>query len=132
MNKLYKIVEDENLHIIPYKLENGNAYIVGNYIAVDENIIKKGGLKEKMTIAEEVAHYKVGVTPTLPFADDYYTRLIRSKNEFKAFRWMESNLIPLDIENLKYDTIWDIADKFDVSPEFVQRVLEYRKENQNG
>ncbi len=132
MNKLYKIVEDENLHIIPYKLENGNAYIVGNYIAVDENIIKKGGLKEKMTIAEEVAHYKVGVTPTLPFADDYYTKLIRSKNEFKAFKWMQSNLIPPNIENSKYDNIWDIADRFQVPLEFVIKVLEYRKENQNG
>lgn len=128
MNKIYKIVENENLNIIPAKLENANAYIVGNYIAVDENIIKKGGIKEKMTVAEEVAHYKVGVTPTLPFADDYYTKLIRSKNEFKAFKWMQSNLIPDDIEKFKFDTIWEIADRFDVSPEFIKKVLEYRKE----
>jgi len=129
MNKIYEIIEKENLNILPYKLKNANAYVVDNYIAIDEDILKKGGIKEKMTIAEEVAHYKVGVTPTLPFADDYHTRLIRSKNEFKAFKWLQSNLIPLGIENSKFDNIWDIADKFQVPPEFVVKVLEYRKEN---
>lgn len=122
----------ENVDIIYGDIDENGYYININNtptVIINQNL---KGVEERLTIAEEYAHYKVGVTPTLPFADDYYTRLIRSKNEFKAFRWMESNLIPLDIENLKYDTIWDIADKFDVSPEFVQRVLEYRKENQNG
>lgn len=128
MNDIYKIIEEENLTILPYKLENSNALIVGNYIAVDKDIIKRGGIEEKMVITEEYAHYKVGVIPTLPFADDYYTKLIRSKNEFKAFKWMQSSLIPLNLESLKYDNLWDIADKFDVSPEFLQKVLEYRKD----
>lgn len=107
--------------------ENGYYVNVNNTptIVINKDLT---GLQERLTLAEEYAHYKVGVTPTLPFADDYYTKLIRSKNEFKAFKWMQSNLIPLNLESLKYDSIWDIADKFDVSPEFVKKVLEYRKE----
>ena len=123
---------DDNIDIIYGDIDENGYYInVNNKPTV---IINKNlkGIKERLTIAEEVAHYKVGVTPTLPFADDYYTKLIRSKNEFKAFKWMQSNLIPLNIENLKYDNIWDIADKFQVTPEFVVRALEYRKENYYG
>lgn len=129
MNKIYEIIEKEHLEIIPVELENADAYIIDEFIFLDENIAKKGGIDEDMAIAEEVAHYMVGVTPTLPSANDYYTKLIRSKNEFKAFKWMQCNLIPLKLENLKYDNIWDIADKFNVSPEFVKKVFEYRKEN---
>ena len=123
---------DDNIDIIYGDIDENGYYInVNNKPTV---IINKNlkGIKERLTIAEEVAHYKVGVTPTLPCADDYYTKLIRSKNEFKAFKWMQSNLIPLNIENLKYDNIWDIADKFQVTPEFVVRALEYRKENYYG
>lgn len=119
---------DDNIDIIYGDIDENGYYInINNKPTV---IINKNlkGIKERLTIAEEVAHYKVGVTPTLPFADDYYTKLIRSKNEFKAFKWMQSNLIPLDMEKFKYDTIWDIADRFDVSPEFVEKVLKYRKE----
>lgn len=121
---------DDNIDIIYGDIDENGYYInVNNKPTV---IINKNlkGIKERLTIAEEVAHYKVGVTPTLPFADDYYTKLIRSKNEFKAFKWMQSNLIPHDMEKFKFDTIWDIADRFDVSPEFVEKVLHYRKENQ--
>lgn len=123
---------DDNIDIIYGDIDENGYYInVNNKPTV---IINKNlkGIKERLTIAEEVAHYKVGVTPTLPFADDYYTKLIRSKNEFKAFKWMQGNLIPLNIENLKYDNIWDIADKFQVTPEFVVKALEYRKENFYG
>lgn len=123
---------DDNIDIIYGDIDENGYYInVNNKPTV---IINKNlkGIKERLTIAEEVAHYKVGVTPTLPFADDYYTKLIRSKNEFKAFKWMQSNLIPLNIEKLKYDNIWDIADKFQVTPEFIVKVLEYRKENYYG
>lgn len=123
---------DDNIDIIYGDIDENGYYINVNNkptIIINKNL---KGIKERLTIAEEVAHYKVGVTPTLPFADDYYTKLIRSKNEFKAFKWMQSNLIPLDMEKLKYDNIWDIADKFQVTPEFIVKVLEYRKENYYG
>ena len=123
---------DDNIDIIYVDIDENGYYINVNNkptIIINKNL---KGIKERLTIAEEVAHYKVGVTPTLPFADDYYTKLIRSKNEFKAFKWMQSNLIPLDMEKLKYDNIWDIADKFQVTPEFIVKVLEYRKENYYG
>ena len=49
-----------------------------------------------MALAEEIAHYKVGVTPSLPFYNDYFNMLIRSKNEFKAFKWLANEIIPKD------------------------------------
>lgn len=121
-------IKDENVDIIAADIDANGYYVNINNkptIIINKNL---KGLQERLAVAEEIAHYKVGVTPTLPFASDYYTKLIRSKNEFKAFKWMQSNLIPLDMEEFKFDTIWDIADRFDVSPEFVEKVLHYRKE----
>lgn len=111
--------------------ENGYYINVNNQptIVINKDLT---GLQEQLTLAEEYAHYKVGVTPTMPFADDYYTKLIRSKNEFKAFKWMQSNLLPKGIENSKYDTIWDLSDRFQLPVEFIEKAIKYRKENQNG
>ena len=125
-------IKDENVDIIAADIDANGYYInINNRPTIIINK-KLNGLQERLTVAEEYAHYKVGAIPTLPLATDYYNKLIRSKNEFKAFKWMQRNLIPLNIEKLKYGNIWDIADKFDVSPEFVYEVLKYRKESQNG
>ena len=128
----YDFAEKNNINIL-----NANIDANGYYIDIDNIpvIIINNKLSEKMerlTLAEEIAHYSVGVTPTLPFATDYYNKLVRSKNEFKAFKWLQGNLLPLGVENLKYDTLWDLSDRFEVPIEFVAKVIEYRKENYNG
>lgn len=129
---IQKIIDSNNINVL-----HKNILMNGYYININNSptiIInnKLFGMEEDIVIAEEVAHFCVGATPTLPFADDYYNKLIRSKNEFKAFKWMQGNLLPVGIENLNYDTIWDLSDRFELPVEFIKKVIEYRKENSYG
>jgi len=128
--ELYKYAEDKNINIsYTNKLNTANGLYLNvdneDYIILNNNL---EGVEEKMVLAEEVAHYSVGVTPTLPFSTDYYNRLIRSKNEFKAFKWCMYNLIPLDrlIFLIKQNkTIYDIAEELNITQDFLAKVLEY-------
>ena len=136
MNNIQQIIDDNKILVLhedikkEYKI-NGLYLDILNRptIILNKNL---SGQKEELTLAEEVAHFCVGATPTLPFADDYYNKLVRSKNEFKAFKWMQGNLLPVGVENSKYDTVWDLSDRFEVPVEFVKKAIEYRKENYNG
>lgn len=136
MNKIQQIIDDNNILVLREDIKE-EFKINGLFIDVANKPIivlnkKLSDRKEELTLAEEVAHFCVGVTPTLPFANDYYNKLVRSKNEFKAFKWLQGNLLPLGVENSKNDTIWDLSDRFQLPVEFVEKVIEYRKENYNG
>lgn len=124
---IYDEIEKNNIKLTYADIDNNGFSYLDNIIVNN----KLSPLNEKMTVAEELAHYNVGVSPTLPYNTDYSNRLVRSRNEFKAFKWMQCNLLPQGIENIKYNDIWSIADKFEVTPEFVERVIEYRKEQEN-
>ena len=123
---LYDFADKENITIsYSNKLESSNALYMNvddeDYIILDN---KLDGLNEKMALAEEIAHYEVGVTPTLPFSDDYYNRLIRSKNEYKAFKWMANEFIPLNklkmflTQNM---TKYEIADELGITVDFLEK-----------
>lgn len=136
MNKIQQIIDDNKILVLHEDIKR-EYRINGLYLDILNRptiILNKNlsGQKEALTLAEEVAHFCVGATPTLPFADDYYNKLVRSKNEFKAFKWMQGNLLPVGVENSKYDTVWDLSDRFQLPVEFVEKVIEYRKENYNG
>lgn len=124
------IVYPKDVEIVYGDIDQKGLYLnIDNkdYIVINKNLNE---CDEKLTVAEEIAHYTVGVIPTPLFGSDYYTKSIHSKNEFKAFKWLQANLIPPDIENLKYTDIWELADKFEVTPEFIYKVIKYRKDNQ--
>ena len=78
---------------------------------------------EKEVLAEELGHHFMGVIPSLPFSTDYYNKIIRSKNEFKALKWQVNNLIPFSKLNrflkLNYSK-FDIAEELDVSASLVE------------
>lgn len=136
MNNIQKIIDENNILVIHEDIKK-EYQINGLYINIMNRptiILNKSlyGQQEELTLAEEVAHYCVGVTPTLPLADDYYNQLIRSKNEFKAFKWMQDKLIPYDMQKYKYDTLWEISEDLGMPPEFIQKAIEYRKENFDG
>ena len=125
---LYDYADKENINIsYTNKLEMSNGLYMNindeDYIILDNRL---DGIDEKMALAEEIAHYEVGVTPTLPFSSDYYNKLIRSKNEFKAFKWMANEFIPLDklkpflIRNM---TKYEIADELSLTVDFIEKVF---------
>lgn len=127
---LYNYIEKENLTIISANFSDLHGLYIEGYIVLPTKF--KNTQDEFMTVAEEIAHYEVGTYPSQPFNTDYNNKLIRSKNEFKAFKWMQDKLIPYDMQKYKYDTLWEISEDLEMPPEFVKQVIEYRKENFNG
>ena len=123
---LYNYADKENINISytnNLKKSNGIYMKVNDedYIILDN---KLDGIDEKMALAEEIAHYEVGVTPTIPFKNDYYNMLIRSKNEFKAFKWMVNEMIPKDKLKLflkQNMSKFEIADELGITVEFVEK-----------
>ena len=126
---LYNYADKENINIsYTNKLETSNGLYMNvddeDYIILDN---KLGEVDEKMALAEEIAHYEVGVTPTIPFNNDYYNMLIRSKNEFKAFKWMANKIIPQDKLKMflaKNMSKFEIADELGITVEFVEKAYE--------
>ena len=122
---LYEFAEDNNINIsYTDKLVNIN----GLYLNVDQNdyIIlnnKLSGIDEKMVLGEELSHYKVGVLPTLPFATDYYNKLIRSINEFKAKKYLTQIFLPFNEFKRflsKNYSKYDIANEMDITEDIVE------------
>lgn len=123
---LYNYADKENINIsYTNNLKKSN----GLYMKVDDEdyIIldnKLDGIDENMALAEEIAHYEVGVEPTPPFCTDYYSKLIRSKNEFKAFKWLANEIIPKNRLKsfLKQNmTKFEIAEELGITVEFVEK-----------
>ena len=125
-DSLYNYADKENINISytnELKKSNGLYIKIDNedYILLDNKLY---GVNEKMTLAEEISHYKVDVTPSLPFCNDYYNMLIRSKNEFKAFKWLANQIIPEKALKsfLKQNmNKFEIADELGITVEFVEK-----------
>ena len=128
LNELYELTEKENINVLKADLKNLN----GCYIhddKIEPTIILNKYAIEKETIAEELGHHFKSVTPTTPFKGDYYNKLIRSINEFRAFKWYSDKLIPKDkfnmyIDKYKPTSIYELADYFNVSVEYATKVCE--------
>lgn len=119
--ELYDIAKKENLAIHRIDLNSLNGLYIENNIFLNKHL--KNECAEKEVLAEELGHYFSGVLPSLPFSSDYYNKLIRSKNEFKAKKWMIYNLIPFDTlksflsQNMNK---FDIAEMLDISASLVE------------
>lgn len=118
---LYNIAEKEKIGIFYKNFYDLDGLFYSGNIYLNKNIINSN--KERMVLAEELGHYFTGVYPTPPFSTEYYNKLLRSKNEFKAKKWLISNLIPFDKLNrfLKANlSKFDIADELDVDASLVE------------
>ncbi len=122
---LYKLAEKENIDFYyDDKMKNCNSTYFNDCILINKKIINTG--IEKEVLAEELGHHFVGVSPSPPFSTDYYNKLIRSKNEFKAKKWLINQVIPFDTLKrfLKQNmSKYDIAEEMDVSASLVEEAL---------
>lgn len=131
--ELYDLAYKEKINIHKINLNKIYGLYFNNNIFIN-NKIKNEGL-EKVVLAEELGHYFMGVSPTPPFSNDYYNKLIRSKNEFKAKKWLINQVIPFDtlkqflMQNMSK---YDIADKLDISVSLVEDAFNIYKESLGG
>lgn len=130
---LYKLAEKENIGFLYDKNDDTDGLYCNNCIMLNVSILNTK--KEKEVLAEELGHHFMGVSPTPPFSDNYYDKLIRSKNEYKAKKWLINQVIPFDTLKsfLKQNmSKYDIADKLDISVSLVEDAFNIYKESLGG
>ncbi len=127
---LYKIAEKEKIEFLYKNIDDADGAYCNKCILLNKAILN--GPKEKEVLAEELGHHFMGVSPTPPFSTDYYNKLIRSKNEYKAKKWLINQVIPFDTLKrfLKQNmSKYDIAEELDVRASLVDEAIELYKNN---
>lgn len=137
LSDLYEYLEKNNITLV-YTDKITSVYAI--YLKIDDEdfiLIKKGLTEDEefFTLTEEIAHYKMGVMPNNAFSKNYNDKLIRSKNEYKAFKYCVNELLP--VETLK--TIltgnmlkYEIANELHLPEKFVGKALDLYFNNLNN
>lgn len=129
---MYKFAEDNDISISNYKFNNNKKSMCMDlenkfHIAIDYDKIESS-CEEMCILAEEIAHYNVGIIPSNLSSNSYFNKLVRCRNEYRATKKAVESL--LDPEILKvvinsgYITnIYDLSEMFNVTPEFMENAL---------
>ena len=93
------------------------------YIAIDQRLNVQ---QEREALAHELGHCEYG-----GFYNRYSKYDIRAKAERRADKWAFARLVPYGrlMQAVRHDIteVWDLAELFDVSCEFMQRAIAYYK-----
>lgn len=88
------------------------------YIGIDPHLI---GTEEKEHLAHELGHAEYG-----GFYNSYSAFDVVEKSERRADKWAIMRLCPLAaVRRCRNMTIWEMAERFDVSVRFIQSALAY-------
>ena len=130
---LYALAEKENINFFYKKSKDTDGLYLNGCIMLNISILNTK--KEKEVLAEELGHHFTGVSPTPPFSTDYYNKLVRSKNEFRAKKWLVNQIIPFDTlkQFLRQNmSKYDIANELDISVSLVEDAFNIYTENLGG
>lgn len=93
------------------------------YIAIDQRLNVQ---QEREALAHELGHCEYG-----GFYNRYSKYDIRAKAERRADKWAFARLVPygqlMQAVREGVTEVWDLAELFDVSCEFMQRAIDYYK-----
>ena len=93
------------------------------YIAIDSHL---NAQQERESLAHELGHCEYG-----GFYNRYSRYDIRAKAERRADKWAFARLVPDGrlVKAVRQGTteVWELAELFDVSPDFMRRAMEYYK-----
>lgn len=127
-NKLYNLALKSGVTVDKFSMEkNASASVNYNgeyFIAVDPRLTSTD---EKVCLAHELGHCITG-----SFYNIYAPLDIREKHERRANRWAINKLVPKYRLKAAFknglDNIYSLAEYFDVTPDFMQKAIEYYKE----
>lgn len=130
LNELYTYAEDKGVTVISYKMPKSEAMSVmynGRcFIGIDPFTLTTYA-DEKVKLGHEIGHCEMGA-----FYNEYSPLSLRSQCERRADIWAIKNLVPKDelVEALKkgYTEIWQLAEYFDVTEDFMRMATEYYKD----
>lgn len=124
LKELYIYAEDREIEVddVPMR-ELVSSSFPENWIAIDTRKIRTRA-EEKVTLAHEVGHCETG-----SFYNVHSPLDLRGKHERRANVWSYKNLIPheelLAAVKKGITEIWELAEYFDVTCEFMQKAAEY-------
>lgn len=131
-SELYEIAEKNGTEIICRELPQTASVSVRSaagrcYVGIDPFEIETTA-EERVHIAHEIGHCE-----TLAFYNAYSPLETRGRQERRADRWAVSRLVPVRelTEALKrgIKEIWDLAEYFDVTEEFMLKAIEIHRTN---
>ncbi len=132
IRNLYDSLDKSNIKVIeiPFFKEKKAVSFIHNgefLVGLNRNLINSE-VEEFCILAEEKAHYEVGIIPNDYTSNSYCERITRDKNEFRAKKYAVKNLIPKEnllttIKKSPYICIADLAELFDVTPQFMREAL---------
>ena len=128
LQDLYDLADEQNIEVIQYPMsKNGSLSVMSQngscYIGMDERI-QDGSAEERVHLSHELGHCITG-----SFYNVYSALDVRQKHENQADKWAIKALIPQDALNAAvengYTEIWELAELFDVTYEFMQKAVCY-------
>lgn len=129
LTDVYTDCEEKNIEVDYFPMVKAIAMsFPEGFIAIDIDKVETS-IEEKEILSHEESHIETG-----SFYNFYSPLDIKEKHERRAEIHTIKKLVPLDElkETVEYGftEVWDLADYFDVSCEFMTRALEYYKSNQ--
>lgn len=128
LQDLYDLAREQNIEVIQYPMsKNGSMSVMSQsgscYIGMDRRI-QDGSVEERVHLSHELGHCMTG-----SFYNVYATLDNRQKHENKADKWAIQALVPKDELDVAvangYTEIWDLAEFFGVTYEFMQKAVCY-------
>lgn len=129
LRSLYEFAERNQIEISEFQMERSESLSMplGDIycIAIDPTKLRSN-VDRKVKVAHELGH-----CATNSFYNKYAACDIRGKHEERASRWAIKKLIPKD-ELIKavsngYIELWELAEFFDVTCEFMEKAIQYYK-----
>lgn len=126
--ELYREAAQQNIVILRYPLsETGSLSLMlpaGDcYIGMDDSVCD-GGISEREHLSHEMGHCITGA-----FYNIYAVADTRQRHENRADKWAIQRLIPVEALDeaiaLGYTELWELADYFGVTEEFLRKALCY-------
>lgn len=128
--ELLNLAKTEQVEIIPFNLEEREALSLMDprgrcYIGINQRMIRSGA-DEKTKLAHELGHCATG-----SFYCIYSPYDLRMRHEVRADKWAIRKLIPEnelnDVVKKGCTTMWDLAEHFGVTEEFMRRAIQLYK-----
>lgn len=126
--QLYDLAKQQNIEILSFPLEKTESMSVmlesGQCFVGMDPKIQDGSSTERVHLSHELGHCLTGSFYNIHAAMD-----CRQRHENKADKWAVTALIPVDdLDDAVAEgchEIWELADRFGVTEEFVRKALCY-------
>lgn len=126
--QLYDLADQQNIEVLSFPLEKTGSMSVmldnGDcFVGMDPNL-QDGGCRERVHLSHELGHCLTG-----SFYNIYAAIDCRQRHENRADKWAVTALIPVDdLDDAVAEgctEIWELADRFQVTEEFIKKALCY-------